>query len=359
MANPEEPTTSYLPLKVAATIIPTFNGSNITVKSFISKVENAKQLTNPRDLLLFIALVRSKVEGRAERALPKGNFTSLQQILDDLRRAYEPKQRLSDVQSAIAHVYQARSESALEYGTRVEELVETAREIIEAKESTEHAAILMKNITENALRSFIKGLSDDLEQRVLNEKPNTLRAAVDKAVGAEKVVSERRKLRNQNPTDLNNSRSNKPNSDNDGKDSKRTPPHDPSLTCKFCKRIGHTIDFCRSREFTDNLLCTYCKRRGHVVEKCRTRAYEERKNSQGPSPYQPNTPNNNQQSQTHNRPQYNNPGHRPNQPNYRNQTDQPSYARINYTNTDYTNNDFQVNHGEFPNSTPNSQHLNE
>lgn len=342
MPDMEDSRPGFLSLQAAATLIPTFNGTNIPVNSFIHKVENVKSLIDPRELPLFASLVRVKVEGKAERHLPRSTTEPVTAILRDLKRAYSSKQDILDIQTAIAHAAQGKNETALEYGTRIEQLVETADEITNDTMRANEAQIMMNNIEESARISFIRGLTDELEIRIGSVQTTTLREAIDRAVNAEKRLRQRNLLKVQT---------------GQSKEPTRSEPNNyksyPILICEYCNRNGHSIDNCRTKQ-RENKNCSYCGRVGHTFDECRTRVFEntqkppnqnppiQRSSNQNPpnqqdnypysqrNPYQPNRSNDRQYQQQDNRPRY--------QQNHPNPNDrfQRQGAQINYISNEHS-----------------------
>jgi hypothetical protein len=313
MANAEDASavgSPYLQLHVAINLVPIFNGTSIPLESFIRTVERVKRSISPRDLPVFVTLVSAKIQGPAEGYISKGTPESLDKLFEELKRAYLPKTILSDVQTQIAHAVQKRNESVLDYGIRLERLVETACEASNNFYGAEQAAVLNRFIRETAARSFMKGLNNEIEPRVVSEKPKSLREAIEVATSVEKLLAERQllePLRNDvssNQTQIRCNICNMP-----GHKPRHCPNRQPGTTlenteqvnCNYCKKNGHTIENCRTKE-RESKYCTFCQHPGHTFDECFKKSSQNFQNSQN----QQRFPSNSQQNQSYNRQQYNN-----------------------------------------------------
>lgn len=333
----------YLPLQAAINLVPTFNGTNIPINSFIRKIEQVKSAIHARDIPLFTTLVSTKIEGPAENYIQRGSLDSLSKLFEDLKRAYSTKQLLPDIQTQISQSVQKQNESALEFGIRIEKLVETACEVSSSTSNNhEQAAILNKFIKDTATRSFIKGLTNDLEYRVGNEKPCTLREAIDVATRVEKLISERKLLESfrdaasSSQTEIKCKICKQTDHVDKYCPKRRSSLVDQSsVNCRYCKKRGHSIENCETKQ-RNSKYCTRCQRPGHVYDECRTRNF-------GNQQTRPNSTTNQSQNDTNNRQNYqrdnrqysNNYNRQPNHPNYGNQNQ--NYNRQNYRQTQFTN----------------------
>lgn len=349
-----ESTFPHLPLKDALALIPTFNGTNMPVSEFITKVECAKQAVLARELNLFSTLIRTKIEGDASKYIESDNPDSLRDLLDCLKQAYASKQHLPDIQLDLAQSAQRRNESVLDYGARIKHLLRQACESIDASESISDAQVLKKNIKETARLRFMKGLLDELEIRVAHENPQTLQMAIDTATKTEKLLSDRLKLASYRDTNYETQNHIKCSICKLTDHIDKYCPEQPSVlvVCRYCKKAGHSIEECRTRQ-RNNTTCTQCGRKGHSNDKCRS--------NRSQYPQNPNIHQNSRVFQNNtNRQQQNNPNTQyrardpTNQPldqtrndSQRSQqynTPNPSQSnfRVNYVTQDYSNENYDA-----------------
>ncbi|KAK2578117.1 hypothetical protein KPH14_000977 [Odynerus spinipes] len=297
----------YYSVKDAAECIMIFDGTNVPASSFIRACENARDLVDPEDVPFLSRVIRSKIRGDADMCLGyiDVNFDT---IIHEIKRTFVPRHSKSKWQTELAFIKQESYESPLQFGQRVERIVNQAKEAIREKNTPDISKGMIKGLEESALTSFIGGLANtELENKVGYTNPQSLREAIENAETAWEHIKSRRARFSMNACMNfydNCSHCGKSGHDYHDCPYRKKPQIDNSTSpyifnksesshselqqqnqntytyrqegnntisrkiCEFCKRVGHTSEDCwslsRNRKF-----CDRCKIRGHELSECR------------------------------------------------------------------------------------------
>lgn len=177
-------------------LIPSFDGKNISVLSFIRQIENTYKLIKKSERVIYLNLVRSRIKGEADIFIGEREFEDLGELCAELKRAYAPSRNVSQWQSDMARITQKYREDAFEYGVRVTStltrLVESMRENF--KDCSEG---MVRGAREGAIDSFVRGLHEKLNLRLSGRKFSDLQEAINAAVEAESDLDFRYTIRSE------------------------------------------------------------------------------------------------------------------------------------------------------------------
>ena len=279
----------YVGVKIAAEMVPIFDGNTPPVATFVRDCKFAQQSVHPGDRPFLAKLIRTRVKGDANAYLQNTSEPeNLGELLDVLRLAFSPQGDLSQLQAEMSSVIQKSSESVLQYGIRVSEILRKTIEVIEQDFPVEAATGMRLGANRNATSCFIRGLQPEIESRVSLRNPITLQHAISTATIVENEVLHLKQLHrahefksDQTRTHLNRcytgvrqvavlqGQEAGPSSQNDSR-------------CYNCGKKGHYKRQCtlKSSRFSDNKTsrngakhqniktCDFCNMKNHLSEKC-------------------------------------------------------------------------------------------
>ena len=196
----------YISIKLAADMVPTFDGKTPSIASFIRACKSAENSVHPGDKPFLVTLIRNKTVENANLYLQNNiEPNCLSTLLDSLKLAFNPQQDLSQLQAQISNVVQKENESVLQYGIRVSELLRKTLESIDEGFPEEAIAGMRLGANKNAVSCFVRGLHERIESRMQNKILNNIQDAINAAVAVENEIeclSHLRNARNQSKRDL-------------------------------------------------------------------------------------------------------------------------------------------------------------
>lgn len=298
------PVTSYLCLKMAAAIIPVFDGKAIgTLTKFVKQCKMVESRVKPCDRANLLLLIRSKIVGHADQLIShKSEPETLEGLISLLKSSFA---RVFDVDAAHAELVnqkQTSDETIEVYGARVSAILnralEAACERFDAAQNVGVRALL----DHAAVNGFAVGLRDRLLSTLLaSEQKKNLDEAISTALRLQKITESRQTLfgtcqqENVIKSSHREARVNKidikdiicydcnerghmrakcPNRRPWG--NRVSAPYSKKF-CKICKKPGHIDEECWGK---DKLLgCRFCKKKNHVEADCYWRDEHLRKES--------------------------------------------------------------------------------
>ena len=160
----------YKKTNEVAKILPEFNGKGIPINRFIRICRDAERFIDPNDKDFFLRLVKSRVTGEASDYLEFKTFDSLDQLLSELKEVFAPSHSLPQIQTDLARVKQQSQEKVSEYGLRVMQTLQKARELINESFDAIVARGMIEGTTNTAIECFTLGLETDIAARMIGKK---------------------------------------------------------------------------------------------------------------------------------------------------------------------------------------------
>ena len=109
-------------MKLARDIIPTFDGTNMSVNMFIEHCRAAAKSVDEADMYLLIMFIKNKVTGQARKHIKDKVGPSLEEILKSLQRAFGSRADASQLAQELALITRKQKESVADYGIRVNDI---------------------------------------------------------------------------------------------------------------------------------------------------------------------------------------------------------------------------------------------
>lgn len=253
--SPLEP--ANIELNVLLKFIKPFDGSREKLNPFITNCQNAYNAASKSQKDILFKYMISQLEGTAESCCSIKEFTNFEQFIEFLKQQFGERKHYSHLLSELQDCRQGPVETVSQYALKVEKaLARLLTEInisVPTKRKTEVAGRVAA-MEDLALHTFVTGLNPRLSQFVRCRDPDTLNSAIGFAIAEEKVVA----------TALARA-PNRPNFEKP-KFQPRREPFQPrpffsnsgprnanTVTCRYCKFPGHTIENCRKRQYNNNL----------------------------------------------------------------------------------------------------------
>lgn len=297
----------YFSIRDALEAVPSFDGSNIPFVYFVEGCEEALSMITPSQELNLVRAVRNKLKGDAHRSILGQTFDKMQELVEFLRTKYGPRETVYEAQGRLAYLCQKKDEKVVAYANRVREL---GKRILDAqkRETGRISPEFRSSIDKHLKTSFLRGLNkeiiitkegtfEEIESRAIEaekelETINMIKRVVLAENGpAEKRASTRRiegqvincqychkkghaadkcwqikkfqgngnEVGNRYDSFQNNNGSNNDSSNNNNRQpftssNTSSNPNNQStiITCRYCKKIGHTLQECRKRIYNNN-----------------------------------------------------------------------------------------------------------
>jgi hypothetical protein len=214
MAN-EKPEV-ILNLTEALHLIPKYSGET-DIHPFLSTCDTIIGMVAEAQVPLLIKMITTtKLTGRAfnvTRYRETGNWDIIRQ---ELLNSFEPPYASANLQIELNLIKMGHNETISEYTTRVEGIFQKLCNANSLNKTASDAKAIRENIKEQALISYINGLTDQLKFEVKTKNPDTLEKAMIIAALAEKDIktyNEAQEFYNKTQNNNNYNRNNN-NSDN-------------------------------------------------------------------------------------------------------------------------------------------------
>jgi len=296
----------YFSIRDALEAVPNFDGENIAFVYFVEGCEEALSMVAPTQEIALVRAIRNKLKGDAHRSILGKTFNNMQELVEFLRTKYGPRETVYEAQGRLAYLYQKKDEKVAAYANRVREL---GKRILDAhkRETGQISLEFRDSINKHSKTSFLRGLNreiiiskegtfEEIESRAIDaEKELETINMIRRVVLAENVPTETRtSIRrieaeiiscqfchkkghtadrcwqinkfqgangNKNLTnpgtlrEINNISNNNNNNNNNAKPSTSDNQSQANevITCRYCKKLGHSIEECRKRIYNNNL----------------------------------------------------------------------------------------------------------
>lgn len=312
----------------AIKLIPNYSGQS-EIYPFLNACEVIIGTVDPEQHPFMLKMIAAtKLSDRAF------NVTRYKEIIEwgDMKKilldAFETPYGAANLQIELNIVKIKHNETICAYNNRVEEIYQKLCNTVAIGKTLTEAKILRDNIREQALVSYINGLSDQIKFEVKTKNPTTLEQAMQIALITEKNIRtyndvqeifranntysnrntyQNRQFNNNNQNTAynyhNNNNSNTINRNNsyDRNTNRNNPRNNNSNVrrCHTCNREGHFASQCRMNNVAYNSRppnqnnftrpptnynarsesCTYCNKPGHSITVCYKKQNDERRNS--------------------------------------------------------------------------------
>lgn len=338
MATPKITT---LKVTEALKIIPQYSGLAETTYPFISACETIIDAVESDQLPLLLKMIAAtKLTGKAYNATRYKEINAWEDLKQIILDAFESPYGAANLQIELNIVKLKPNESIHSYNNRVEEIFQKLCNAVAVGKTSSQTMTLRENIGEQALISYINGLTGEIKFEVKAKNPTTLEHAMQIALMADKNIrtyndvqdifknneppnrpfnknfsyNETQNMfrnsdqynnrpynqnfnheRNNNPPNYN--RYNNINNVNNGNTNGNQNTRYNNLIvrrCFTCNREGHFASQCRMNVRPPNRFnqtndgngfityanetCSYCNKRGHMADVCYKKQRDERGN---------------------------------------------------------------------------------
>ena len=281
--------TRFVKIGEALNLIPKFEGtSEVHIDDFISYCKYALELVDPKEKHVLEKLILGRVIGKAATQLRDFRQEKLEQFFNRLKLIHAPTKTYAQLSAELGSVTQLKNESVLEFGSRVTEIHKNLNMSVQETFDKVEIAGLLPGTKKIAIKSFLTGLDNKIDAKIINKNFETLQEAIDAAIIIEREVKEREQRRENNLstqrtvhhiTEHQNTRERSPL--NRGFSQLSSQRIDKSnVTCHLCGKPGHYKSNCFLRNnknynnrMTQAKFCTFCKREGHIIDECRRKKY--------------------------------------------------------------------------------------
>lgn len=263
---------SNLSLDFLSKLIPEkFDGDRYKLRSFIKQVDAVFELAKPDQITPLLLFVKSKIIGKARDQIDiHCNLTTWKDISELLLNLYQDKKSFDQLLEELNNLKQGNNESISQYYQRLEDVSSRVLANVHANETDKD---LLKGrlvmVNDMTLNRFIYHTHPHISQMLRYRNFKNINEALSAALAEEKALrinsnqNRPRVSNNYNNNYKNNFTSFQANShprnnfrsnDNHQKSMSRSVHFNqeskiPPKQCRYCKKLGHTIDECRKREY--------------------------------------------------------------------------------------------------------------
>lgn len=187
---------SYLSLKLAADLIPRFDGKPAELTNFLQQCKTANAYVKPADRRSFLPLICSKIGGHAKQLI-SGRSTpeTLTELIGLLKKAFIRFFVIDRVNDELRRLTEKENEGIEFFGARVLEVLNRGRAAAKENYAESQIVGIITLLDNSAMTCFTRGLRDSLISTLLTkEKLSSLQDAIDMATRIELENAERLRL---------------------------------------------------------------------------------------------------------------------------------------------------------------------
>lgn len=260
----------YMNLRLATDLVPRFDGNkSCTLSKFIKQSKLAYSRVNPDDRINLLALIRNKIEGRADQLIEnRGDPETLDELISILRSSFARSFDVDHAHDELKVIKQEEEETAETYGARVSEILSRGLEAAKEKYNI-HETIGVNVVLNNAaITGFTRGLRNTfLSTLISRNKPDSLGNAINTASMLEREIDSRNTLFGTQSNHFIPKQNIKAARINQISDKK-------VFTCFGCNEPGHIKRNCPNKTGgkwpnpRGKYFCDFCKKPGHTENIC-------------------------------------------------------------------------------------------
>lgn len=260
------PQLETLDLNIILKFIKPYDGSRETLNSFIINCNNAYELASNQQKPILFKYILCQLQGKAEVACSIKEFQTWEQLKEFLKTQFSDRKHSSHLLMELQESKQLPTENVSQFALRIETLLsqlltEISLSNCKIKELPGRTAAM----EELALHHFLMGLHPRISNIVRCKSPRSLNEATNFAISEERIqqtlykrsIPEAR--RDNRPTRMNNPtrpfQPQRPFSTVPHNHNPNSAPNFPTgsntITCRYCKAPGHSIEQCRKREYNN------------------------------------------------------------------------------------------------------------
>ncbi|XP_015590372.1 uncharacterized protein LOC107265437 [Cephus cinctus] len=192
-------TTSQARIQNAALEIPKYDGETTSLTNFVRAAKTGAQQLVAGEETRYLLQVLNKLRGAARASVEEKNFTTLDELIEHLKKRYAPGRNLSSFLSEIGRLRIGKTESLRKYINRTTKLYQKARaaQLDKYHNDKERKA----ELEEHTLENFLYGLPREIRQEVVIKNPKSLDAGFDLVMELERKIKNHKRARNNYDSD--------------------------------------------------------------------------------------------------------------------------------------------------------------
>ena len=185
-----------VPLKDALKVIPEYDGENIPLTQFLIGLDESFAMIETQNELNLTRMCRSKLLGKARRAIQGRQFNTIEELKTFLKNIYFSSKTVYQLQGELGSMIQYQNEPVINYANRIKDLGLRLIETYRMQHNPTPAELTtFRNTTDiHVMQCFKRGLKGEIEQKLGNEI--TLDELVKNAIRIEREIQAKRSLRN-------------------------------------------------------------------------------------------------------------------------------------------------------------------
>lgn len=195
-------------------LVPNFDGRNMPLNNYICACNNAAKLVAENDRSQFLTIVQLKLSGVAADIIESKTYDTLDSLLRDLKNAFDKPVELSDLETELKSNTQNYSESVLLYATRTRKIANKTenrlKEVYRAEAQQAYLNGRINEVRQTVIRTFIRGLADQIGNMIMPRNFPTLEEAIDEALNIENELIRRQAMHQTSKLDKSETRDKSP-----------------------------------------------------------------------------------------------------------------------------------------------------
>lgn len=263
------------PIQVLCNFINTYSGERDTLPAFLTNCKNALDLASESQKELLLKFIVSKLDGKAQIACSNKVFDTFEDLKNFLKQNFGERKHYNHLLLDLQSCKHQPNETVAQYALRIETCLTSLQSEIHNSDSLKKELAGRIAMTEDlALYTFTLGLQSNIGNIVRCRDPKTLNAAINIAIEEEKILNLAKNTSVKSKYCKNCNKIGQVESECYGKlkrDMQRSqfqvhsrPQNNnynyklqnanTTVTCRYCKNVGHDISQCRKRQYNNSRL---------------------------------------------------------------------------------------------------------